>query len=169
VQHKCIHYLRRLWESFRLLALRIHGSIWRILRHYGIPPKIIEIIKLLYERFELKVVHGGKLSNVFTIQTGVRQGCLLLPLLFTIVLDWMTRRAYEDAATVGKQWTPFMKLESLEYADYLGMLSQRALRMRQKTTRTSHRTVFASPQLFPPYVHKWMKRIRSNQVRLFSS
>ena len=57
-------------------------SIWRILRHYSIPEKIVYIIGLLYEELTCQVIHDGRLSDEFAVTTGVRQGCLLLPLLF---------------------------------------------------------------------------------------
>ena len=36
---------------------------------------------------ELALLHNGKISDAFSTNSGVRQGCLLSPLLFAIVLD----------------------------------------------------------------------------------
>ena len=69
-------------------------SIWNILRHYGVPEKIVNTIRLLYEGFSCQVIHDGRLSEEFAVTTGVRQGCLLSPLLFLVVLDWVTRTSY---------------------------------------------------------------------------
>ena len=60
-------------------------AMWRILRHYGIPNKIINMLKVPYQGFTCQVLHGGTMTK--PIKTGVRQGCLLLPLLFLVVLD----------------------------------------------------------------------------------
>ena len=69
-------------------------SIWNILLHYGVPIKFVDIIKALHEGFSCQVIHAGKLSESFEISSGVRQGCLLSPLLFLVVLDWVTKKAY---------------------------------------------------------------------------
>ncbi|XP_059146612.1 uncharacterized protein LOC131934570 [Physella acuta] len=77
-------------------------TIWNLLRHYG-----------------------------FQVNTGVRQVCLLSPLLFLVVLDWVTRTAY---ASFGKgiQRTLTGKLEDLEFVDDLALLSHRLQDMKEK-------------------------------------
>ena len=42
-------------------------SLWCILRHYGIPCKIVTIIKMLYEGFKAKVICGQNLTEEFDI------------------------------------------------------------------------------------------------------
>ena len=54
-------------------------SLWKIMRHYGIPPKIVQIIKMLYNEFDCSVVCGNTLTDPFNIRTGVKQGCILPP------------------------------------------------------------------------------------------
>ena len=72
-------------------------------------------------------------SDEFEISSGVRQGCLLSPLLCLVVLDWVTRTAYANS---GKriQWTLMRKLEDLEFADDLALLSHRLQDMQDKLT-----------------------------------
>ena len=62
-------------------------SVWNIIKSYGIPENIIKIIKSLYEGSRCAVRVDGRLGDWFEIITGVRQGCLLSPLLFIIVMD----------------------------------------------------------------------------------
>ena len=57
-------------------------AMWRILRHYGIPDKIINMLKVQYEGFTCQVLHGGTMTEPIEVKTGVRQGCLLSPLLW---------------------------------------------------------------------------------------
>ena len=59
-----------------------HQVLWTLLRHYGLPEKFIRIIQLFYKNFSCQVVHGGSLTESFKVRTGIRQGCLLSPLLF---------------------------------------------------------------------------------------
>ena len=52
------------------------------------------------------------------MNTGVRQGCLLSPILFLVALDWVSRQDFGDNKT-GIQFTLLQKLEDLEFADDL--------------------------------------------------
>ena len=70
--------------------------LFKLLRHYGVPEKITNLIRKLYEGFKVKIVHNGHLTESFEMLTGVRQGCLLSPLLFLVVLDWVKRQALAD-------------------------------------------------------------------------
>ena len=101
--------------------------LWLLLRHYQIPVKIVTIIKALYEGFSAQVVHNGQKTEPLSIRTGVRQGCLLSPLLFLVTLDWVTLTAF--ARRRGIQWS----LTLLGFADDLALLSHRIQDMKDKT------------------------------------
>ena len=76
--------------------------IWRLMHHYGFPPKFVTIIQQMYEDATCQVIHDGKLTEPFTVQTGVRQGCLLSPSI--MVVDWVMRQSTAGQKT-GIQWT----------------------------------------------------------------
>ena len=59
-------------------------TLWKILRHYGVPMKLVNMIKNSYEGMSCRVIHDGQLTENFEIRTGVRQGCLLSPFLFIL-------------------------------------------------------------------------------------
>ncbi|VDP60306.1 unnamed protein product [Schistosoma curassoni] len=42
------------------------------LRYYGVPQKIVTIIRNFYDGLNCKIVHGGQLTNSFEVKTGVR-------------------------------------------------------------------------------------------------
>ena len=65
------------------------------------------------------------------MNTGVRQGCFLSPLLFLVALDCVSRQAFGDNKT-GIQFTLLQKLEDLELAVDMVLLSQKITHMRQK-------------------------------------
>ena len=62
-------------------------SLWKILRTYGIPDKIIKMIQLLYDDNECTVADGGLQSEWFRIKTGVKQGCCMSGFLFLLAVD----------------------------------------------------------------------------------
>jgi hypothetical protein len=109
-----------------------HHVLWKILKHYGIPQKIISIIQQLYDGFSCQVIHDGNLTEPFTVTTGIRQGCILSPLLFLMVIDWVSKTAYKEPK--GIQWTLQTRLEDLDFADDICMLSHRYQDMQHQAT-----------------------------------
>ena len=57
-------------------------------------------------------------------KTGVRQGCILSPIIFLMVVDWVTRQSTADQKT-GIQWTFNKQLENLDFADEISLLSHK--------------------------------------------
>ena len=104
--------------------------LWKLLRHYGVPDKMVTIVRVLYEGFLAQVAHNGQKTQPLIMRTGVRQGCLLSPLLFLVALDWVTRTAFERKR--GIQWTFATSLEDLDFADDLELLSHTIQDMRDK-------------------------------------
>ena len=71
------------------------------------------------------------MTGSFNMNTGVCQGCLLSPLLFLMTLDLVSRQAFGDNKT-GIQFTLLQKMEDLDFADDMVLLSQKITHMRQK-------------------------------------
>jgi hypothetical protein len=107
-------------------------TLWKLLRHYGIPEKITNIIRNSYEGMTCRVVHGRQLTRAFQVKTGVRQGCLLSPLLFLLVIDWIMKSSTAHKQN-GIQWTLWTKLDDLDFADDLALLSHTQQQMQEKT------------------------------------
>lgn len=108
--------------------------LWAIMRHYGIPDKIVRIVKSTYDGATCRVVHEGQLSEAFEVVTGGRQGCLLTPFLFLLVIDWIMVSVNEGRRT-GIQWGMFSQLDDLDFADDLALLSHSRHHMQEKTSR----------------------------------
>jgi hypothetical protein len=94
-------------------------ALWKVLHKF--PEKIVRMIKALYEGFECAVIHEGNLSAYFKLETAVKQGCLMLGLLFLIVIDWLMKRVTENGS-LGVRWIGEEELEDLDYADDLGLV-----------------------------------------------
>ena len=111
-------------------------TLWKILRHYGIPQKLVNLIKTMYEDTSCRVIHAGQLTDSFNIRTGVRQGCLLSPFLFILAIDWLMKETTQGRRN-GIQWTPWTKLDDLDFADDIALLSHTQQHMQAKTTAIS--------------------------------
>ena len=120
--------------------------IWRLMQHYGFPPKFISIIQQLYDNSSCQVIHEGKLTDTFQVQTGVRQGCLLSPTIFLLVVDWIMKQTTTNKKT-GIQWTFTKQLEDLDFADDISLLSHRHQDAQEKLSR------FAE-EVGPQYQHQ---------------
>ncbi|BHF70385.1 hypothetical protein SprV_0301343500 [Sparganum proliferum] len=64
-----------------------HESLWRIMALDGVPEKIIAMIKAYYRSTTARVPVRDNLSQPFGIRSGVRQGCILSPILFNYAID----------------------------------------------------------------------------------
>jgi hypothetical protein len=66
--------------------------MWNAMRIFGLPGKIIRLIQEMYKNYTCQVEHNGKLSETMIVESGVKQGCLLSPIFFLMVLDIMMRK-----------------------------------------------------------------------------
>ncbi len=108
--------------------------IWKLMNHYGFPRKFIAIIQQMYLDASCQVIHEGKLTEPFSVQTGVRQGCLLSPTIFLMVIDWIMRQSTTGQRT-GIQWTLMKQLEDLDFADDICLLSHKQQDAQEKLSR----------------------------------
>ena len=106
-------------------------SMWKILKWYGFPEKIISIIKDMYEGSKCSVRVGQEHTDWFSVATGVRQGDVLSPLLFNLVLDFIMRKL--DTSEGGLTWVGSEKLKDLDYADDICLLAENFEEMQQLT------------------------------------
>jgi len=85
------------------------------MRSYGIPSKIISMVKALYDDFECALVDGQNTTEWFKIGTGVKQGCNSSSLLFLLVVDWVMTNTLQEGNT-GIRWKFNTKLQDLDFA-----------------------------------------------------
>jgi hypothetical protein len=105
--------------------------IWKALEERGLPNKFIKLIQEGYNQFSCTVLHSGQLTTPFDTKSGVRQGCLLSPLLFLVVLDRVLRASLDGKAR-GIRWKLTETLEDLDYADDICLLSHSQVHMQSK-------------------------------------
>ena len=70
---------------------------------------------------------------MFSILTGVRQGCILSPFLFLIVIDFVLRKTTEGH-DFGIMWRQ-KKLADLDFADDLALLCQTQQALQDMTDK----------------------------------
>ena len=107
--------------------------MWKLLRHYGVPEKIISLIRCIYQDMSCRTAHAIQLSENLEVKTGVGQGCLLSPFLFLLVIDWIMKNT-PTGRNNGKQWTFWTQLDDLDFADDLVLLSHNHSQMQDRIT-----------------------------------
>ena len=89
--YACFIDLKKAYDSV------YHESLWRILQHsYCLPPKLLSIIRALHEDSTAAVRAYRKLSDKFSVTSGVHQGCVLAPTLFNFYFDVAICMALEE-------------------------------------------------------------------------
>ncbi|CAH1242627.1 Hypp6909 [Branchiostoma lanceolatum] len=108
-----------------------HASLWKILRLLGAPQKTINLFRQMYNSAESCVRVNGKESEWFTINSGVRQGCVAAPDLFNCVIDYLMTKVCERVPGVSfGQYN----LADLEYADDTTLLADSLEHLRKALT-----------------------------------
>ena len=107
-------------------------KMMRILKAYGIPPKLLRAIEQMYTNTRARIQTPDGETEQFNISAGVLQGDTLAPFLFIIVLDYALRQAMADEyeeklgfTTVPRRSSRYPKevLADLDFADDIALLS----------------------------------------------
>ena len=64
--------------------------LWRTLAKFGCPSKFVAMLRLFHDGMTAKVSVGSETSDSFDVSVGVKQGCVLAPVLFNIYLVAVT-------------------------------------------------------------------------------
>lgn len=89
--------------------------LWNILTEMGTPHHLLSLIRHLYDNNTAYVRVEGELTSPFRVSKGVRQGCILSPLLFNIYGEWIMRKALDEWQ--GGITINGIKICNLRYAD----------------------------------------------------
>ena len=88
-------------------------KLWKILEIDGMPVKFIELIQAYYSESTSRIRTHGEETEEFLVESGMKQGCALSPILFNYCLDWLL----ENALMQHNGCT------DLDYANDVGLLS----------------------------------------------
>jgi len=63
-----------------------------IITEFGIPMKLVRLIKMPLNETYSRVLVSKNLSDIFPVRNGLKQGYALLPLLFNFAVEYAIRR-----------------------------------------------------------------------------
>ena len=117
----CVFAVKRLQEAFQLQGHPLYmaflditkaydsvprEALFRVLQErYGVDAGAVRVLRALYTGMQGRVRVGAATSTPFAIDTGVRQGCILSPLLFAVYLDFLLRSSLAECRALGIEWT----------------------------------------------------------------
>ena len=104
-----------------------HKSIEKGIRRKEIPDQVINTIQQMYEKATTAVSVGGKTTRKVRINAGVKQGCLISPLLFNLIIDKLIQnlKKIKVGIEIGGERTCCMA-----FADDLVLISEERIHMQ---------------------------------------
>ena len=80
-------------------------ALFKVLKLYGIHSKLVALMEDLHSGTEALIKLEDKLSSNIRVHNGVRQGCVLAPLVFNIFMDFIVRKTLDTLPPdCGAQW-----------------------------------------------------------------
>jgi hypothetical protein len=92
----------------------------------------------MYASNQCCVRHDGQQNEWFHVhvRSGVRQGCVISPTLFLVVIDWVVRKVTHNRPR-GLVWGLTARIEDCDFADDIALLSHTFTDIQKKTERFS--------------------------------
>ena len=105
----------------------VRDRMFEILEAYGIPPDVVNAIRVMYTDTSALVITPEGETDAFSIDTGVLQGDPLAPFLSIVVLDYALRTSITDSDGLTlkhrrRSRHPAEVLADLDYADDIALL-----------------------------------------------
>ena len=98
-------------------------KLWEVLDRQGVSGKMINSIRAMYNRVKAVVRYGSKMSEEINCPMGVRQGCLLSPLLFSLLITELAK-GIANRGRHGYQFSPGVaEIFSLLFADDIALVA----------------------------------------------
>ena len=107
-----IHHINKLRDKNHMIILidaekafdKIkHKFMIKTLQKMGIEETYLNIIKPIYDKPRANIILNGEKLKAFPLRSGTRQGCLLSPLLFNVVLEILAMAIREEKEIRGIQ------------------------------------------------------------------
>ena len=99
------------------------ARLWEILERQGVSSKMLDILKAIYNKVTAVIRHGNELTGEINCPLGVRQGCLLSPLLFTLLITELAQEVARGGRH-GYQFSPgLIELFTLLFADDIALIA----------------------------------------------
>ncbi|KAK3571289.1 hypothetical protein QTP86_005929 [Hemibagrus guttatus] len=107
------------------------GILWEVLWENGVRGPLLRAVLSLYNRSRSLVHIASCKSDLFPVHVGLRQGCLLSPVLFIVFMDRISRRSQG----LEGDWFGDHRISSLIFADDVVLLAPSSLDLQHALGR----------------------------------
>jgi hypothetical protein len=121
--HQLFIDIKKAYDSVRREVL------YNILIEFGVPMKLVRLIKMCLNETYSKVRIGKHLSDSFLIQNGLKQGDALSPLRFNFASEYDIRKVQENQVGLKLNGTHHL----LAYADDVNLLGDNIDTVKKNT------------------------------------
>ncbi|VDL93270.1 unnamed protein product [Schistocephalus solidus] len=71
-------------------------GLWKAMQKFGCSERFTHTVRQLHDGMLARVTDNGTVSEAFTVTNGGKQGCVLAPILFSLMFSAMLMDAYRD-------------------------------------------------------------------------
>ena len=154
LQEKCREQHQDLYLTFVDLTKAVdtvNRDLWNILRKFGCPPTFIAMLQQFHTGMCAQVVMARSQSSSFPFEVGVKQGCVLAPIIFNLLLVAMTLVSHSDLQS--------SDCVGIEYRLDGGLFTLRRLQAKTKTSSVIISALqYADDAAFPSLTADGLKR-----------
>jgi len=111
-------------------------GLWAVLRNFGVPEELVELLEDLYSKSMSAVRIDGELTKWFRVTMGVRQGCGLSPYLFNLILEAVMNLALKDTEIGGN--INGKMINNLRFADDIDLIAEEKHQLQELTDRVQN-------------------------------
>jgi hypothetical protein len=123
--HLCYVDIKKAYDSVE------HWAIEEALQYYGVPKDFVEVIMSLYKNITAEIVTSFGVTKEFEVTRGVRQGDVISPLLFNVVINPFLEYLNEQFEGYTFTKNRNMCISRLVYADDLVLIEKSRQEMEQ--------------------------------------
>ncbi|BHF76310.1 hypothetical protein SprV_0501940800 [Sparganum proliferum] len=139
LQEKCQEMRTHLFSTFVDLTKAFdtvnREGLWKIMQKFGCPERFTQMARQLHDGMMARVTDNGAVSEAFAVTNGVKQGCVLAPILFSLMFSAMLMDAYRDERPPGIR---------IAYRTDGQLLNQRRMHFQSRVSATMvHELLFA--------------------------
>jgi hypothetical protein len=100
------------------------AGLWQRIADEGVKGKMWRVLRSIYETVESCVTVDGYATEWFPIETGVRQGCVLSPLLYALFINGLVKELNSLKEDVGVEIEEGKNVNAFLYADDIVLLAK---------------------------------------------
>ena len=101
LQEKCMEQHRDLYTTFVDLTKAFdtvsRDGLWKIMVKFGCPSTFIAVVLQFHDGMMARVLNDSEQPEGFPVTKGVKQGCVLAPTLFSLMLSAMLTDAFRES------------------------------------------------------------------------